>query len=120
MPRYKYESAREWLYARCEEYVRDGRADRLFNLLSDLIQNASEDDLQDAYQSEMSDDGFFDDLDRPEGYRVHHDIDGWYVVTPDEDEPEDGYSLGFDGRAHYQTEDEAWHAASEEAAQCHN
>jgi hypothetical protein len=119
MPRYKYESVHEWLYERCDECVRDGRADRLFNFLRPLIQEASADQLQDIYQSDMSEDGYFNDLDRPEGYRVHHDIDGWYVVEPDEEEPEDGYSLGFDGRPHYETEDEAWRAASEEAT-CHN
>jgi hypothetical protein len=51
-----------------------------------------------------------DDL-LPDGYRVHHDINGWYVVEPDEDEPDDGYSLGFDGRPHYATMDEARKAA---------
>lgn len=39
--------------------------------------------------------------------RIHHDIRGWYVVEPHEEEPESGYSLGFDGRAHYATKEEA-------------
>lgn len=46
--------------------------------------------------------------ERPEGWRVHHDLHGWYVVAPHEEEPASGYSLGFDGRPHWATEDEAW------------
>jgi hypothetical protein len=52
------------------------------------------------------------------GFEVHHDLRGWYVVAPDEERDEggfgpDGVSLGFDGRAHFEDEDEAWeHAAS--------
>lgn len=39
--------------------------------------------------------------------RVHHDAQGWYIVAEDEEEPEDGSSLGFDGRPHYPTREEA-------------
>jgi hypothetical protein len=38
---------------------------------------------------------------RSQGYRVHHDMLGWYVVGPREREPANGASLGFDGRQHY-------------------
>ena len=59
-------------------------------------------------------------LERPGGcgaarFEVHHDVHGWYVVAPSEERDEggfgpDGVSLGFDGRAHYETEAEAWAA----------
>lgn len=51
-------------------------------------------------------------LARAAGYRVHHDIYGWYVVAPDEDEPGNGYSLGFDGRLHHAICAEAWEVAA--------
>jgi hypothetical protein len=47
------------------------------------------------------------------GYDVHHDILGWYVVAPGEEESADGYSLGFDGREHFDRCHEAWRAADE-------
>lgn len=40
-------------------------------------------------------------------HRIHHDVMGWYIVKPGEEEPESGYSLGFDGRMHYATMAEA-------------
>ena len=46
------------------------------------------------------------------GYRLHHDYHGWYVVAPDEDEPENGSSLGFDGRVHYLDPYEGWRVAA--------
>jgi hypothetical protein len=112
MPRYKYDSARAWLIERVDEMVREDKAAQLSYFLRPVLLGLSEDEIQDYYQRDMDEDGFFDDLDaRPEGYRVHHDIDGWYVVEPDEEEPEDGYSLGFDGREHYATEEAAKEAA---------
>lgn len=52
---------------------------------------------------------------RSRGYDVHHDIHGWYVIAPDEDEPASGYSLGFDGRAHFASCVDAWDQAQHEA-----
>ncbi|HEY1858680.1 hypothetical protein [Acidocella sp.] len=49
-------------------------------------------------------------------YRVHHDLGGWYIVEPGEEEPEDGDSLGFDGREHYATEADAWAAITQSAS----
>ncbi len=31
---------------------------------------------------------------KAEGWDVHHDSNGWYVVMPNEKEPEDGTSVG--------------------------
>jgi len=50
------------------------------------------------------------------GYDVHHDWMGWYVVGPHEEEPESGYSLGFDGRRHFKLAVDAWTEAAREAA----
>lgn len=52
------------------------------------------------------------DVTETHGYRVHHDMHGWYVVAPREREPADGRSLGFDGRAHYASEEDAWVAVA--------
>jgi hypothetical protein len=35
------------------------------------------------------------------GYQVNHDVYGWYILRPGEEEPEDGSSAGFDGRRHW-------------------
>lgn len=43
-----------------------------------------------------------------EGWDVHHDLHGWYVVAPGEDDPDDGPALGFDGRPHYADQADAW------------
>lgn len=48
-------------------------------------------------------------------YRVHHDMLGWYIVAPRDREPEDGRSLGFDGRRHFASEAEAWAEAEKRA-----
>ena len=48
---------------------------------------------------------------KKDGVRVHHDAHGWYIVAPEEQEPESGEALGFDGRPHYADELEAWSVA---------
>ena len=50
------------------------------------------------------------------GYRVHHDICGWYILNPREREPASGYSLGFDRRKHFANDD--CEAAWEHACRC--
>lgn len=50
---------------------------------------------------------------RDAGYDVHHDMLGWFVVAPGEDDPADGYSLGFDGRDHFSGLGYAWLAAAQ-------
>lgn len=50
------------------------------------------------------------------GYEVHHDLNGFYVVSPLEHHVDgfdkEGKSLGFDGRPHYADEKEAWVTAT--------
>lgn len=48
---------------------------------------------------------------RAHGYAIHHDIAGWYVIAPYEREPATGYSLGFDGRKHFDLCADAWRRA---------
>ncbi len=48
---------------------------------------------------------------RNRGYRVFHDINGWYVVEPNE-HAVDGYSFGFDGREHFDYCHQAWREAN--------
>lgn len=50
-----------------------------------------------------------------DGYDVHHDMHGWFVVEPGEDDPADGYSIGFDGRDHFASEADAWCRAAQMA-----
>lgn len=58
---------------------------------------------------------------RQYGYRVHHDINGWYVVGPHEEEPTPfGGSLGFDGRWHSHDCEEAWRMAEQLASKLFN
>jgi hypothetical protein len=46
--------------------------------------------------------------------QIHHDVNGWYIVRPAEEAMDelgygpDGISLGFDGREHYTSYDEAF------------
>ncbi len=48
---------------------------------------------------------------KAEGWGIHHDNNGWYVVMPNEKEPENGESLGSTtGRTHYPTKKDAWQA----------
>src|SRR5579864_186777 len=47
---------------------------------------------------------------KAQGWDVHHDSNGWYVVAPNEEEPESGQSLGSNGRAHYRENKDAWQA----------
>lgn len=62
---------------------------------------------QDAALSEPCDDD--DDT-----FCVHHDVNGWYVLTASEacTEEETGYSVGLDGRPHHASEAEAWRSVS--------
>jgi hypothetical protein len=46
---------------------------------------------------------------KAKGWDIHHDSNGWYVVAPDEKEPENGESLGS-GRTHYREKKDAWQA----------
>lgn len=47
---------------------------------------------------------------RPAGIQVRHDMHGFYACTDQEAEHEDksNPSVGFDGRPHFATEQEAW------------
>lgn len=47
------------------------------------------------------------DADAASSWRIHHDVNGFYLVKPGEWEDGDGPSLGFDGRSHYATAAEA-------------
>lgn len=115
MASYKYDSAYDWFTQYVQRKADDPQALRSM-LLNLTAQYVSADDLQDTFQDEMEADGFFDDLDTlPEGYSLGHDINGFFVVEPGEEDPdEDGYSAGFDGRPHYATEADAIAAAREE------
>jgi hypothetical protein len=44
---------------------------------------------------------------KAEGWDIHLDSNGWYVVAPNEKEPKNGESLGT-GRTHYREKKEAW------------
>jgi hypothetical protein len=53
-----------------------------------------------------------DDMFTADEWEIHHDLHGWYLVAPDEIRDEggfrpDGASLGFDGRLHFETEEDA-------------
>jgi hypothetical protein len=113
MPSYKHESAQAWL----QQYIAGLGYQELLQEAKNLATHLDNDTIQDIYQSDMDADGFFTDLDaRPEGYEVHHDIGGYFIVGPGEEDPDEaGYSLGFDGRPHFETEEEAWTAAREVA-----
>jgi hypothetical protein len=61
---------------------------------------------------------------REHGYEVHHDIGGWYVVSPHEWRDEGGYdrqgrSLGFNGRKHFADCRDAWALAYKRATKKH-
>ena len=67
MPRYKYESAHAWFEELLHRTGRDEGAAGLEQLARMLAQGVNEDTLQDLFQNEMEEDGYFDNLDAAEG-----------------------------------------------------
>lgn len=60
MARYKWDSPREWLM----EQAANWDASKLFAELSAIVEKLDADTIQDLYQTEMSEDGYFRDLDK--------------------------------------------------------
>lgn len=59
MSSYKYESAQAWL----QQKILETPAAELVSLASELAQHLDADEIQDVFESEMDQDGFFIDLD---------------------------------------------------------
>lgn len=75
---YKYANAHDWLE---ERITGTSDLDYLRGIIRSLAGKCDGDDLQDIFQSEMSADGYFDDLDAEE----EDDGDGMFIVIEDED-----------------------------------
>ena len=53
---YKYANVHEWF----EQFAREQKENELFAIVIELASKLSADDLQDLFQSEMTEDGYFD------------------------------------------------------------
>jgi len=114
MASYKWETPYDWFQSYVNARAEDPQA--LRSLLLVVAQKLDSDDLQELFQPDMDADGFFENLDEfPESYSFGHDLNGYFLVGPGEEDPDEkGYSLGFDGRTHYETIEEAREAAWQE------
>ena len=61
MPRYKWNTPHEWLMDAAQSWD----SAQLYSALSSIIDKLDADTIQDLYQTEMSEDGYFVDLDEP-------------------------------------------------------
>lgn len=69
MPTYRWDSPREWLDEKIDKLANAGDANGLHEVLIDLLPNIDSDIVQNIYQSEMDEDGFFEDLDEKDRFR---------------------------------------------------
>lgn len=60
-PKYRWETAHDWL----EHHLEDVSHNELFNIASDLAHRLDADTIQDIFQTEMDEDGYFKPLKEP-------------------------------------------------------
>lgn len=64
MARYKWDSAVEWLTDKAQGLARNNDSAELLSIINTLASGIDNDTVQDHFQSEMEEDGFFTDLDK--------------------------------------------------------
>ena len=62
MPANLYDSAQEWLQAKVQKLQASKNVDELASLVTSILDLLDGDQIQDVFQSEMADDGFFYNL----------------------------------------------------------
>jgi hypothetical protein len=64
MKRYKWQSAMDWL----RDHVDESRGDNaeLFSIIDSLLTKLTNDDIQDLFQFDMANDGFFEQAEKGE------------------------------------------------------
>lgn len=90
MPKYRHDSAHEWLDDRITSLSRPTKVADLAAIARDLMSKLDGDQIQDLFQSDMSADGFFEpiegecSLDVDPYYFVPETEDGWYEAQKQE------------------------------------
>lgn len=80
MPRYRWASPHEWLSHKINSIgTVSPEARKLRGILNEVIPKLDADDIQDAFQSEMDADGYFEDLDAPRFYEKSSITNNFYV-----------------------------------------
>lgn len=65
MPRYKYESAQDWLQTKVNALAAAEDVNGLASIVVSVVTMLDGDQIQEVFEREMSDDGYFDDQDAP-------------------------------------------------------
>jgi hypothetical protein len=65
MARYKWESAHDWLYWKVCSLENTNDARELATMFRMVLSSLDGDSLQDLFQDDMEEDGYFQDLDQP-------------------------------------------------------
>lgn len=66
MARYKWAHPAEWLEEKMQEAAQEGKVHELYSYAQSMMGRLDQDALQDLFQAEMAEDGYFEDLDKKE------------------------------------------------------
>jgi len=69
MATYKWDSPAEWLDKKIQKLSDSGDVTGLCQILRDILPNIDNDIIQNIYQEEMDEDGYFEDLDKKDVFR---------------------------------------------------
>lgn len=69
MSTYKWDSPREWLDDKIDQLANQNDVNGLTQILTDLLPNIDNDTIQNIYQDEMDEDGYFEDEDKKDIFR---------------------------------------------------